>query len=156
MEPIQYEILNSFWRTNLGSQTAEERGIVAAAVAPRTHYLISLVLVVFHEGDPEAFDRTDDNVKNFVAATLDCPKNLISAVSGRRNIAKNRLKIFVDFRAPFELQKQTGFYTATLHREYSTHNHQRTFLCRLEQPKLEEYLEVGLYNEFMLARYNVR
>ena len=151
-EHLEYRLLHSQWTVDLERQPAEEHGACRIALEPtRTPYLISLSILVLKEFDK--FESHQDKVIPFVCSVLGVQMQKVRNIATRKYRGKKMIKITVDFRGPFVLEKQCGFFTATHTREYTSHTEQVNFSCRLEQPRIDEYLSKEDYNTYMTARY---
>ncbi len=151
-EQFEYRILHSQWTTDLQRQPAEEPGVCQIALQPsRTPFLISLSILVLKEFDE--FDCHENKVIPLLCTIFGISAQKLKNIATRKYRQKKLIKIIVDFRAPFRLEHQCGFFTATHTREYTTHTEQVQFSCRLEQPRIENYLSKEDYNTYMTARY---
>ena len=153
----EFHLVRAAWTANIPEQTAEERGLAQTSLAPnRTRFVISCSIMVFHEGSYEMFDRGEINLVNFAIASLGCARSLIRAAYARRNRIQKYLKVFVDFNAPYDMMKQPAFFVATYTLHYTTHKEESSYHCRLEQPKIEEYLDHDDYDQYMTVRYGAQ
>ncbi len=159
MEFLQNQLLihvfvSSRWKTNIGFHDASEREIERQSLEPRaTPYIMDLVFLIFSGW--EMFDTSEENLVKFVTSALEIPRPLIKDVSTRKNRAKNHMKLHVDFRAPYYLDRKPGFFIANLYRTYTSHEEISTYFCRLEQPKIEDYITPEMYNTFINAIWSL-
>ena len=151
---IQYDFVSSSWKTNIGLQDLSEREIERRSLEPRaTPFIMDLVILIFSGW--EMFDTSEENLVKFVTSALEIPRPLIKDVLTRKNRAKNYVKLHVHFRAPYSLDKKPGFFTANLIRTYTSHEELSTYFCRLEQPKIEDYITLDMYNTFINAIWSL-
>ncbi len=153
-QPIEYVLIETKWVIELPERPASERGILQAALqeSGRTPYIISLDFLIFT--DWATFDTEDNILRSFVAKALGIRRYYIHAIMGRKNRNKKYLKLMVDFKVPFEVEKMPCFFSASFETIYSSHKETKTYLCRMEQPQITDYLENDVYNGYMAQRYN--
>lgn len=153
-QPINYQLLVSVWRTDLQRQHPYERGVIQSALEPRrVPYLMVLSFLVLTNW--ETFDTKEENVFGFASAALGIEKQKIFSITARKNRERQHLKLIVQFRVPFDLEKQSAFFSANLYRAFTSHTEDKQYLCRLQQPAIENYLSVQDYNVYMAGRYGL-
>lgn len=156
MEPQpRYRLIESEWTTDLGRQEDGEQYNIRLALEPsRTPYLISISILILK--DWQEFETDVENVANFVSCVLGVPVENLKNVVARKNRAKQRLKLIVDFRGPFLFRGHCGFFSATKSKIFTTHTEYKTFIGRVEQPQIEEFLTKELYDGYMIDRYGAQ